>query len=403
LARKPLPDLSREENLVSKVYFADMRAKKTDEAISKKMLKLFDAAALQDVISRGDVVALKIHLGTGDNHRHLRPEHIRAVAEKVQELGGKPFVTETTGVGLTAIRGTAVDCIKTAAAHGFTRETLGAPIIIADGLKGLWGIKAKVKGSKMKEIEIAQAIAESDAMISISHVKGHPRTGLGATLKNIGMGCLTKTSKAQLHLAKKPKIDQKACNNCGICIPFCPVGAIQQKKDKPQVKQDMCIWGCGCWDICPQKAFTKWGDMHHKENKELIVRNVDAAAAVLNHLGKDKVAYMNLAYDITPHCDCADYGDVPMVPDIGLFASKDPIAIDKASSEAIINAPGIRGSASEEINALEPGTDKFTRLSEWSPFEAFRSKDRTANWRLQLELGEKLGLGTQRYELIRIE
>ncbi len=389
--------------MVSKVYFTDMRSKKADQAVTKKIKNLFDASAIKDVISQGDLVALKVHFGTGENQRHLRPEHIRAVVEKVQEAGGKPFVTETTGMGLAAIRGTALGCIRTATMHGFTQETLGAPIIVADGLKGLSGVKVKINGVKMKQFEIAQAIAESDAMISIAHVKGHPRTGLGATLKNIGIGCLTKVGKAPLHLAKKPSIDQKKCNNCGLCLSFCPSGAIRRTKGKLQIIQEKCILGCGCWDICPEKAIMRWSQLHHPRNRELVIRNVDAAAAVIRLLGRDKLAYFNLAYDITPHCDCADYGDVPMVPDIGVFASKDPVAIDRASSDAIINAPGIKGSAAEEIGAMNPGEDKFAKLSDWQPFEIFKNTDQTREWRTQLEIGERLGLGTQKYKLIPIE
>ncbi|MGQ9640100.1 MAG: DUF362 domain-containing protein [Candidatus Bathyarchaeia archaeon] len=389
--------------MASKVYFSDMRSTKTEESITRKIMKLFDTAALCDVISRGDLVAVKIHFGTGENHRHLRPEHVRAVVEKVQEAGGKPFITETTGIGLAALRGTAAGCIKTATMHGFTQETLGAPIIVADGLKGLSGVKVKIDGVRMKEVEIAQAIAEADAMVSVAHAKGHPRTGFGATLKNIGLGCVTKTSKAQLHLAKKPVIEQNSCNDCGVCMVFCPVGAIRRSEGKkPQIMHEECIWGCGCWDICPQKAISKWAEMHHRENRELIIRNLDAAAAVLKHLGKDKVGYLNLAYDITPHCDCADYGDVPMVPDIGIFASKDPVAIDKAASDAIVNAPGIVGSAAEEIEVMNRGDDKFSALSKWQPFEVFKTEDRTREWRIQFEMGEKLGLGTQEYELIKV-
>lgn len=380
-----------------------MRAKKTDQNISSKIKNLFDAAGIQKIVTEGDLVALKIHFGTVGNQRHLEPQHVRAVVDKVQEAGGQPFVTDTTGIGLAAPRGTAIGCLRNATLHGFTQEVLGAPVIVADGLKGLTGCKVKINGVRMKEIEIAQAIAESDAMISISHVKGHPRTGFGASLKNVGIGCISKVSKAPLHMAKKPKIIPEKCNNCGLCISFCPVEAIQRHSKKPQISSKKCIWGCGCWDICPQKAITKWGVLHHPRNKELIIRNVDAAAGVLKHFGKKKVAYFNLAYDITPHCDCADYGDVPMVPDIGLFVSNDPVAIDKASTDAINNSSGIKGTATEEIDAMEIGEDKIGKLADWDAFQIFKNVDGTREWKLQFEIAEKLGLGTQKYKLITID
>ena len=379
-----------------------MRAKKSDQNFSTKIKNLFDAAGIQKIITEGDLVALKIHFGTGGNQRHLEPQHIRAIADKVKETGGQPFVTDTTGIGLSAPRGTALGCLRHATLHGFTQEVLGAPVIVADGLKGLTGCKIKINGVRMKEIEIAQAIAESDAMISIAHVKGHPRTGFGASLKNVGIGCISKVSKAPLHMSKKPKINSEKCNNCGLCIPFCPVEAIQRHGKKPKISSKKCIVGCGCWDICPENAITKWGGLHHR-NKELIIRNVDAAAGVLKYFGKKKVAYFNFAYDITPHCDCADYGDVPMVPDIGLFVSNDPVAIDKASTDAINNSLGIKGTATEEIDAMKIGEDKIGKLADWDAFQIFKNIDGTREWKLQFEIAEKLGLGTQKYKLITID
>jgi hypothetical protein len=388
--------------LVSKVYFADIRAKKREETIPEKIKRLFDAANMKEIISKNDLVALKLHLGTKGNQRHLRPEHVRAIVEKVREAGGQPFITETTGMGLAGSRGTALGCLQTAAIHGFTEDVVGAPIIVADGPKGLWGVKIEVNGVKMKEIELAQAIAEADALISIAHVKGHPRTGFAGALKNIGMGCVTKCGKAPLHMAKKPTINPEKCNNCGLCLTFCPVAAIQYINGKPQVIQEKCVWGCGCWDICPMKAFPSWNELHHKTNTELQIRLIDATLAVINHIGSNKIGYFNLAYDITPHCDCAEYGDVPMVPDIGVFASKDPVAIDKASADAIINSPGIPRSAAEELNVMNPGDDKFTALTNWPPFETFLGAGGTRGWRIQLETAAKLGLGSMEYELIKI-
>lgn len=245
--------------MVSKVYFTDMRSKKRDETVSEKIKRLFDATNMKEIISKDDLVALKLHLGTRGNQRHLRPEHVRVIVDKVREAGGQPFITETTGIGLAGSRGTASACLKTATIHGFTEEVVGAPIIIADGSKGLWGVKIRVNGIKIKEIDLAQAIAEADALISIAHVKGHPRSGFAGALKNLGMGCVTKCGKALLHMSKKPTIDLEKCNNCGLCLTFCPVAAIQYINGKPQVIQEKCVWGCGCWDICPEEAFPRAG------------------------------------------------------------------------------------------------------------------------------------------------
>ena len=185
----------------AQVFFTDMRARKAEEASVKKLRKLLDASGVLDVVEQGDLVAIKVHLGTPGNQRHIRPHHVRVVVEAVRERGGHPFVTDTTGISLLSPRGDAVKVLRAAALNGFTPETVGAPIIVADGLKGFSGVKVRVDGFRLKEVEVAQAIAEADAMISLAHAKGHPRTGFGGALKNIGVGCLTKKGRAPLHLS----------------------------------------------------------------------------------------------------------------------------------------------------------------------------------------------------------
>ncbi|RLI31292.1 hypothetical protein DRO48_01130 [Candidatus Bathyarchaeota archaeon] len=386
----------------SNVYFIDMRAKRVEDAIKRRLAKLIDESGVMDVVSPGDLVAVKTHFGTPGNDRHLRPQHLRVVVEKVKEAGGIPFVTETTGLGLASARGNAVKAYWTAVHHGFTSETLGAPVIIADGLKGLSGVVVEVDGARLKRVELAQAIAEADALISVAHAKGHPRSGFGGALKNISVGCLTKRGKAEIHMAKKPSIDPEKCTNCGKCIKFCPVGAIivDARTQKPKIVEEKCIKGCGCWDVCPAGAITPWPELHHPTNAELGVRIADAALAVIRHL-RGKVSFLNLAYEITPHCDCFEYGDVPMVPDIGILASRDPVAIDKASIDLINQARGIPGTAAEEVDALEPGVDKFYALKNWKPFRRFLPQG-GPQWRPMLEAAVRLGIGRMEYRLIRV-
>jgi uncharacterized protein len=388
--------------MVSDVYYATMRCKGPNETLVHKLRRLFDGSAVAQTISKGDLVAVKVHLGTGGNQRHVRPQHVRVIVEKIKDAGGKPFVTDTTGIGLTGENGTAESMLRNAAARGFVEETVGAPIIVADAPKGLHGVKVRVDGLRLKEVTLAPAIVECDSLISVAHAKGHPRTGIAASLKNLGVGCVTKCGKAPIHLAKKPSVDLAKCNDCGVCISFCPVGAIVRANGHPQILQDQCVWGCGCWIVCPTEAITKWNDMTHPSNEEMILREIDAVKATIDQLGSDKCGFFNLAYDVTPHCDCAPYGDVPMVPDVGIFVSKDPVACDMATADAIINSPGIPGSAAEELNVMTRGSDKFSALTEWSPFSDFKRQGGTKHWRSQFDAASRLGIGSPEYRVIEL-
>jgi len=387
--------------MTSKVYFTDMRSLGANHSLEKKIIALFEASVAREAISKGDQVAIKMHFGEPGNHRLIHPQHVRVIVEKVREAGGKPFVTDTTGIGLTSARGTAEGCLKAAVMNGYAPDAIGAPLVVADGPKGFFGVKLRVDGLRLKEVEVAQAIAEADVLISLAHAKGHPRTGLGGALKNIGVGCVTKCGRAPLHLARKPQVDWEKCDDCGKCISFCPVGAIGKSDLKPLVNHDKCIWGCGCWDICPKKAISGWSEMQHETNRELCIRLADVASAVIRHIGRDKVMFFNFGYDVTPHCDCAPYGDTPIVPDIGILASQDPVALDKALIDMIINSPGMPGSASSDLNVMEPGADKLSALIDYPPFQPFRPQG-GPDWRSMIEAAANLKLGSPQYELIHV-
>jgi len=379
------------------VFMIDFKVRKAEDNINARLPKLFNESGLGDIIDKGDIVAVKVHMGEEGNFTHIRPIHVRIIVEEIKKLGGVPFVTDTTGVGLDRPRGTAVGYLRVAASHGFTSETVGAPIIIADGLKGLSGVKVKVNGKVIKEVEIGQAIAEADCLISLAHFKGHPRTGFGGALKNIGMGCVTKSGKAQNHLKMKPYVKSEPCNGCGKCVDFCPVNAIEMVNGKAKIDREKCVWGCGCWAICPEKAISSWGEMH-RDPEEFCIAVVETVLAVVNYFGKDKVGYMNFLYDITAHCDCFPFSDNPFVPNIGVLASRDPVAIDKASLDLVNQAPGLPYSVAEELGALEKGSDKFSKITMIEYLNRFPPVDPLAT----LKYAKEYGLGETEYSLVKI-
>ncbi len=386
--------------MTSRVYFSSSRAKKEEESLVHKIRRLFKEADLDSVIGRGDVVAVKIHIGERYGHTYVRPKHVRTVVELIKELGATPFITDTTGLDLTSNRGNALNCIEIAALNGFTRETVDAPIIIADGLKGLKGVRVKVNGLVLKEIYLPPVLAEADALISLAHAKGHPRTGLGGAIKNIAAGCVNKTTKALIHLKEPPYVKEDKCNGCGLCVKFCPADAITILNGKARIDYEKCLLGCGCWSVCPANAISGFRE-RHRTQVEFGLAVADAAYAVVKHFTPSKVGFINLAYDVTPHCDCFTYSDIPMVPDIGVLTSKDPVAIDKASIDLIREAPGIPGSAAEELKIMDVGVDKLVQINLWEPLN-FARKDGEPVPYIVLEAASKLGLGSLQYELISI-
>lgn len=383
--------------MASKVYFADARARKAEESLHIRAKKCLLEAGVEDKIDSGDFVAIKVHMGEKHGFRYLRPKMIRAVVELVREIGGKPFIVDNTCIGMLANRADALGYLEVARLNGYTWETLGAPILIGDGLLGLSGIKIPVNnGLRISEIELGQVLAEADAIISVAHFKGHPRTGIGGAIKNVAMGCLTKSGKAPMHLARKPWIKADKCNKCGKCVEFCPVDAIRLE-DPPYIDENLCRWGCGCWSICPEKAISSWSEMHHPRNDELCIRLADSLKAIIDYF-HGKICYLNYAVDITVHCDCADWSDQPLTPDLGALASLDPVALDKACMDLANKAQKISGGPASEITIEE---NMFRHVGEYEPLKWTESFGGGRPEAL-LEACQRLGLGSLEYTLIRV-
>jgi len=371
--------------MTSKVFFADARANKWEEGLVQKTAALFDKAGFPKLISKGDLVAIKPHFGDLNNSRYLRPVYIRQIVEKVKECGGEPIVVETTGHGWWS-RSTSWKHLSVAARNGFTPETLDAPIVILDGSLGMDYEEVKIKGNILSKVLVGRGLHTVDVLISAAHFKGHGMSGFGGALKNLGIGCVSKIGKGMVHGPGGWRIDPEKCDACEKCLVLCPTYAIKIVKGKAIIDQEKCVTCGHCTVVCPQKAVkAEW-----TANKEGTLRMVDNASGVIKLIGKEKLAFFNFVIDVSPDCDCMPWSDQIIVPDQGILASTDPVAIDKAALDLVTNTHGIKGSKAEEKGALEPGSDKFALIHGHNYHH------------LQLEAAEQLGLGSTKYEIVKI-
>jgi uncharacterized Fe-S center protein len=345
---------------------------------------LDDLATLYDkvlskVVKKNDLVALKMHFGEYGNTGFIRSVFIRKIVEKILACEGKPFVTDSNTL-YTGMRHNAIDHHINAVKNGFTFSTIGAPIIIADGLHGHASRDVEINQKHFKTVKIAESIAEADSMIAASHFKGHMASGFGGAIKNLAMGCASRAGKQQQHSGSKPKIRSDKCIKCQKCGKICPENAFNYKKGFAEIDYKKCV-GCDeCVTVCQTKAIDiDWGDGNAQAFQERMVEYAFGAVK-----GK-QVGYINFLMDISPDCDCFGRSDAPIVPNIGLLASLDPIAIDQASLDLVNNAMGLENSRLKDIKS----NDKFKCVHGVTSI-------------YQLEYGEKIGLGKREYKLIKI-
>jgi uncharacterized Fe-S center protein len=368
--------------LKSPVYFMDDRYRGPTSSLPAKAQQLFDHAKLYECFEPGDSVAIKCHMGEWNNSGYLRPILIRIIADKIKEHGGRPFVTDTTTAPYYFYggRSTADIHLETAARNGFTAETMGCPIIISDGMYGTDDVKIDIPdGVLLKEAYLAKGIADADAMIVVSHFKGHGSGVYGGSIKNIAIGCSSKRGKFNVHLCKHQEVGWhkwdfepencigEECPNSVLCNNMCPAGAIKIKEDHAEFDPDMCI---GCFGHQRQVYSCKlWSSERFEDWRSwFLVAMGDAATAYLRYKGKDKVGYLTYAVDIAPACDCVPGSDRPVIPNLGVFASRDMVAIDMAALDMSVKMPGIHGSAADDKHVMHAGDEKFTAIvgiSQW--------------------------------------
>lgn len=365
----------------AKVYFCDLRTR-NGENLPHKLRRLLKTAGIDQIDFEGKYTAIKLHFGEMGNLAYLRPNYAKAVADVVKELGGRPFLTDCNTLYVGS-RKNALDHLDTAMENGFGPMTTGCQVIIGDGLKGTDDVLVPVNGDYVKEAKIGRAVMDADVFISLTHFKGHEATGFGGALKNIGMGCGSRAGKMEMHSAGKPFVEHSTCVGCGICQKNCAHGAIALAGRKATIDQSICL-GCGrCIGVCPKDA------VQPGESERNDVLNRKMAEYTLAVVQGRPQFHISLVLDISPLCDCYGHNDVPMLPDVGMFASFDPVALDQACADVCLRQQPVPGSHLDEV----------PHLCE----DHFINSHPDTDWRSQLEHGEKIGLGTRAYELIEMK
>ena len=364
------------------VYFADFRATYSENLL-QKLQRLIKTAGMGELPFDGNYTAIKIHFGEPGNLSYLRPNYAKAVVDFIKARGGKAFLTDSNTL-YVGERKNALDHIDTAYANGFTPLSTGCHVLIADGLKGTDDIAVPLPdGHHVKEAKIGRAVMDADIFISLTHFKGHEMTGFGGALKNIGMGCGSRAGKMEMHNAGKPSIDTAACIGCGICVKCCAHGAATLANRTAAIDPARCA-GCGrCIGHCPKDAVTPAYD------ESITILNAKIAEYTAAVLRGRPHFHISLICDVSPECDCHGTNDAPVIPNLGMLASADPVALDQACADLCCQAPAL------------PNT-MLTDAAPHAHADPFRALHPNTNWRDAITHAERMNIGTSQYTLITV-
>jgi uncharacterized Fe-S center protein len=353
----------------SRVFFVPARGAESAEVISRKTRDAYLSTGLNPRIAESDFVALKIHFGEKNNKGYIRPRWLPGIIGEIRKRTDRAFLTDSNTLYLGQ-RSNSVDHIRLAWRHGFTPDVVDVPVIIADGLIGR-DARDETRGSSSDtRAKIASAFMSADVLVALTHVTGHVQTGIGASIKNVGMGCASRAGKLDQHSVVHPRVQARQCRNCGLCPEICPVKAIRQAEGHAVIEGKKCI-GCGeCLVVCKAGAIKmRWDEDSRRVQEKL----VEYARAVTRRFS-GKTAFLNFLIKITKNCDCMAKDETPIVEDIGILSSMDPVAIDKATADLVIDRAG---------------------------GDVFR-KGYDIDWTIQLRYGQASGLGSMDYELISL-
>ena len=366
---------------MSKVYFTDFRCSDGNNRMDK-LKKLCLAAGINNIDFDGKFVAIKMHFGEYGNLSFLRPNYAKVVADLVKQRGGRPFLTDCNTL-YPGYRKNALDHLTCAQMNGFNEATTGCHVIIADGLRGTDETIVKIDGEYIKEAKIGKSIMDADVFISLSHFKGHEETGFGGAIKNIGMGCGSRAGKMEQHNHGKPIVKTEKCRGCRFCSRECGSDAITYEDNKAHINYDLCK-GCGrCIGACGYDAIE---NPNYNTNAILDMKMAEYAYAVC----KDRPTFhISIVQEVSPVCDCHSMNDLAMLPDIGMFASFDPVALDQACADACLKAEPIPNSV----------LDENIKHNHNHCNDHFLNANPNIEWKTTLEHAEKMGLGERKYEL----
>lgn len=365
----------------SNVYYTSFRTTFQENLLQKLERLVKKAGILEQIDFHDKYTAIKIHFGELGNLSFIRANYAKVIVDLVKAQGGKAFLTDCNTLYVGS-RKNALDHLDTAYTNGFTPFSTGCHVLIADGLKGTDETIVPIDGEYIKEAKIGRAVMDADIFISLSHFKGHEMTGFGGALKNIGMGCGSRAGKMEMHNSGKPHVIPESCIGCHACEKICAHSAISFADKKAAINHDNCV-GCGrCIGICPKDAINCDYD---ESNDILNYKIAEYSYAVL----KDRPNFhINLVMDVSPCCDCHAENDVPIVPDIGMFASFDPVALDVACADAVNQQPVIEGSILSELPH--------------NHHDHFKNTHPETNWQAAIDHAVKIGLGSRDYHLILI-
>lgn len=352
--------------MAATVWFTDFSAR-PGNGLLEKTSALLRKGGLADKVARKSLTAIKLHFGERGNTSFVRPIFLRTVVEAVSAAGGKPFLTDTNTLYVGS-RSNSVDHLRCAISNGFAFAVVDAPLVIADGLRGEYAVKVPIEGKLFREVAIGGEIARADAMVVVTHFKGHELSGFGGAIKNLGMGCSARQGKLSQHSSVAPAVNPKKCTSCGTCIVHCPSGAIEIVSGSALIDPKTCIGCADCIVLCPEKAIqVDWNEASSTVQRKMVEHAIGAVKGK-----KDRILYLSFVNQLSPYCDCYGHNDRPIAPDVGILVSDDPVALDQACADLVIRAAGR---------------------------DPFREAHPSIDWTIQLSYAEELGLGTRAYTL----